>query len=435
MISKQNNRFIIYKATEIVCVILSLLLILYNQEGQRNKVLAYGVLIFNLATIIKVKNNLFLFVIFCSIAYCNYSICIVNHIHYLEMYFTQYSYTEIGALGLNILYAFNALLFLFSPHIEKKQKSELSLIKHNRENTVIVGGSLFILAVIFFVGFSRPDMIGERGTPSAIYEYSIVFLIVALYYAGKNKSLIITIIAVAVAFAGQNFIFGGRITGLQLLTMLLLALMIDNVKLRNLLPVSIVLFVILSAIGQLRGSLFSNGLDVDNVLSNLSEREYSLDTAYSSYFTSMTFLDELRVTSSADRVYLFGRWILSMLLGGSVRDSNLAQYTLSTHLHYYGGVLPYFGYFYLGTFGVLLLSLWLRFLIHVTSKTDENSSGLHRHIVLYFAATTLRWYLYSPSQLFRGIALLAIVYSLCLLIDRSMKKRAIEKEIRIRKTQ
>ena len=410
--------------------ILVILLLLLNSSGTYEKLVGYCVIAINILSMVKVRHNWYLLFIFLCITYSNYSICVANYISHIDTFFAGYAGTEIGSQGVNILLLFSAMLLFIAPTTYREGTNKASikpkaLITNNKYNPIIVIGAIIILGFIWVYGFTRPDAVGHRGSPSALYEYSIIFMIIALYYSGKDRILTSVVVLIGLAFAIQNFMFGGRITGVQILIMIGFAVFIDHISLINVAPVGIVFFIIMVAIGQLRGNILISGFSVNNVINQLAKGKFALDTAYSSYFTSMTFLDELHKTVFSRRIQLFLRWLLSIFLGGSVTDSNLAVYTRQTHMHYYGGVLPYFAWFYLGFIGLVLLTIYIRFHFKVMLNVNCDSSGFIRCMAVYVTCTCLRWYLYSPSQLFRGVFLLSIVFFFCYEADRLMKKQPI----------
>ena len=390
----------------------------FTDHKNYDAILGYCILVINIMTMIKVRPNWYLLFVFFCITYCNYSICVANYISRLNIYFAGYSGTEIGSQGVRILLLFSALLYFAAPaayplKTEYGRMEKISLISNNKYNPFIVIGLIIILAFIWVFGFGRPDVIGQRGSPSTIYEYSIIFLIISFYYSGKDKKLIAVTVIACIAFAMQNFIFGGRITGVQILAMVVLVLFVDHLKLGRVIPLGALFFIIMTGIGELRGEILTSNLSIRSIISQLIEEKFALDTAYSAYFTSMTFLDELSNITASTRWYLFTRWVLSMFLGGSVTDSNLAIYTRQNYVHYNGGVLPFFAWFYLGLIGLAFLGFYLRFLFKTISKAGDNSGGLVRCVALYITCTCLRWYLYSPSQLIRGAMFMCLAYGLC----------------------
>ena len=87
------------------------------------------------------------------------------------------------------------------------------------------------------------------------------------------------------------------------------------------------------------------------------------DTSYSAYYTSLTFLKVKEFVGVQTQLYLLFQFILYIFLGSKIVDSNLAVYTRQYYVHYYGGVLPLYMYFYLGILGIMFIVLYLKFWI------------------------------------------------------------------------
>lgn len=403
--------------------VITIILFVINDHGEYNALLSVFIVFVNLLSLFKVRYNWYLLFIVVYIMYCNYSIVLFNYLmNSGDSYYLGFTDTPIGVLGLNILLLFQMVLQWSVPVTTKENvENPKALIVNNKYNPIVVAGIAIVLILIWVYGFTRPDL-GERGETSPIYEYSFIFLIISLYYSGKNKFFINLNIILALAFVLQNFIFGGRTTGLQTLIVLALSLYVDKFTVKKIIIAGVPLFLLMYAIGLFRASIIY-GFNLETVVNVFQTRHFTLSTAQSAYFTSMTFLDVADMSSWSDRLYLFRQWVLSMFVGGSfVHNSNLAVYTRSTWVHYGGGILPYFAWFYLGIFGILILGLYMRFLFKIINKSNAFSGGLIRCVAIYVCATTIRWYLYSPSQLFRGVLLLILSYGVAYVANEFMYK-------------
>lgn len=384
---------------------------------------SFAVLFINALAMIKVRKNWMLFIIAGVIFYSNYSIVFANYLGEIESYFTTFSHEQVAVEGIAILLLFSMGLYLVLPKVPKKYV-HCSLIKNNRYNLLFVIALCAVLVLIFIYGFGRPDMTGERGTPSPIYEYSIILFIIAIYYSGKNRLLHVLLTGIMALFALQNFIFGGRITGLQLIICWFLCFYINRLTVKKAVPIAIIGLLFLSIIGDMRASFVISLDTIKEVISRLMTKGGSLDTAYSSYFTSLTFILTKDTLSIWWRLNMFGRFLLSMVLGGSaISNSNLPAYTRAYYLHYFGGILPYYAYFYLGIFGIVLLFLYMKILFRLMVSTNETSSGLAKCLAIYLTTSTFRWYLYGPSQLIRGALLCCVCYLFAEFINNEIAKR------------
>lgn len=388
-----------------------------------NQFIAVVLLAINVYGLYKARKNWYAAYIFLFLLYANYSICFANYLHRLNTFFVIWADSEISHRGMLILLIFSIGLTLAIPaHMKKNDESEFGLTKNNKDNKIIVIGIYAILLFILIFGYTRPTIEGGRGSPSTYYEYSVILFILGFYYCGKSlrtKTLLSFLMAL---YAAQNFMFGGRITGLQIVICWAFCLYIDKLKIRYIVPLGFAFVVAMMTIGRMRGGVSFSIDEFKNTIEYAMRNGGALDTAYSSYYTSLTFLQVRDELSMLERLSLFGNWLLSILFGHVIPNSNLAYYTRIYYTHYYGGIIPFFGYFYLGYAGILLFVFLLAKMLRKVSQTDINSTGLARCITLYIVVTTPRWYLYSPSQITRGILIFSTFYGVCYWFDSRIRR-------------
>ena len=380
----------------------------------------------NILTIIKVRRNWYLLISTGVISYCNYSIVYANHLNKLQTYFTTFSSEPVAVTGVNILLLFAYLLLLLMPRVKNHPKYPQALVVNNRYNLPMVLALSCVLVFILYFGFTRPAVAGMRGSPSTYYEYSLIILVIAVFYAGKNKGAHLLINIIMAAYALQNFVYGGRVTGVQIIICWVLCYGIDKLSLLKAAPIALIGFMLLSMIGSMRANFVLNFDNMRDAILNILNSGGTLDTAYSAYFTSLTFVEVRDIIAFSQRIEMLGAWALSMFLGGSVPNSNLAVFTRNYYVHYYGGVLPFFGYFYLGIPGIVAFALYIKRLCGRFVSVSAKSKGLLRCIAIYVTSTSLRWYLYSPSQIVRGVMILTVCYILADAIDTAMKTGSIK---------
>lgn len=380
-----------------------------NTSGQYNASMAVLTLAVNLHSCFKVKHNWYLLIIYGFIFYSNYSICMANYIAHIDDYFTAWQYTQTAVNGLYILLVFSLLLNLIAPQ-HKPERPIPPLLVNNRYHLAITVGILFLLICIGIFSFSRPDIAGERGSGSALYEYAIVGFIIGLYYTGKVRWLQFLYVGLGIFFVLQNFMFGGRIESLQIILLFVFAFLTDKLKLSYVLPFLFIGLIILTGIGHFRAQFELNTANLLQVINILKNNYLVTDTAYAAYFASLTFLAVLPFTPWAMRLHFFYKFLVYIFLGSGVSGFNLWGYTNGFFRHYGGGLLPFFAYFYLGIIGVLVTAYYLWFLFKKINSISENSSGFWRCAGLYLTVSVFRWYLYSPSQITRGFLLFSICY-------------------------
>lgn len=397
----------------------SIWFLLFLDDYQYNKTIAvFGsvlLLTISVLALIKVRKKLSLLIMFAMLLYFNYSIVYYFYLtdnRFSGSIYATFSHSSVAMTGLICLLLFNLIVYLFLPSKIKEAK-DVKYIREENNNSVLVLGTVVVCLLIFLFAYTRPTVEGQRGSPSTIYEYSIILFIIGFYYCGKQKALRYCLIGVLLLVALQNLIFGGRVTGLQLFIVLLLT-NFPHINKKILVIGSVIVFVWMIGIGAMRARFSLSG--IGNVLLGAFKGGLALDTAYSSYHTSMTFIKVEEITSFSSKMGMFGRWLLSMIFGGSlIEDSNLAYYTLDFYPHTFGGVLPVFMYFYLGFPGAIIIALLVAF--YIRRLFCKDCGGLGKGLAIYIMATTPRWYLYSPSQMIRGVMLFVLVFYAFKLVD------------------
>ena len=324
-------------------------------------------------------------------------------------------YTEkitglISIQSLNILTLFNTSLFLLvkwgNIRPTSKQNSFISNEVFCRNILIIL---ILSLIVIFFIGFSVPEQEGDRGKPSPIYEYSLILFLIYFHYCGFRKLYVIIGSLLVIFFSLQNFIFGGRILGIQFLLSAYIMLFMQNVKMYKVAVVMVFGFITFSFIGVARGNVLQGDFDIYSMLDDLTRKGFSLDTAYSAYYTSESFLYLLHNTT-IDELHYFLAFLKSIFLGNSVEGSVLPEVSLRYVHHSYGGVFSFYFYFYLGLLGIVFSALFLSFFLNLVINLNKSNKSLIKLIVVWVVCNTFRWYLYTPLVLLRGIMFLSLAY-------------------------
>lgn len=415
----------------LIILVLGLFLYLFNSNGNLNVTISILVIALSVLSIYHSRNNWYMLIISIVIAYYNYSIVVANYISVIHgTMFTGYAGTEIGTKGLNILLVFAISLYIIFFHVGRKLKKTEScnIINSNHENKVIVIVLWVVLTLIWIFGFVRPTEVGQRGSPSTYFEYSIILVIAGFHYSGKSRLFQLSFVVFGAAYALLNFVYGGRATAVQVVVCVLLCTVLDRLPRIWIICGGFLFFMAMSFIGTFRTNLTVSSDALEALWHTLSETKFANDTAYSAYYTSLTFIDFAGNCTWDYRIGLFSNYLLSIVLGGSVSDSNLPMITRRYYTHYYGGVLPNYFYFYLGVFGVIIISLYIYVLFStVVNRLNKNDDKITiwNWIGIYIASTSFRWYIYSPSQITRGVLILTIVYFLLYVIDKALKRNNI----------
>lgn len=364
------------------------------------------ILLSNVYLTYRVRNNVYYTIIMAIILYCNYSILYANFIHPLDSMFTEVITHNVSIVSVNILTFFNVALLLIFPRNINTHKLEKPT---HRGNKLVYSCICTVLIYIFFYEYNMPEEVGQRGGGTPLFEYSLIFFMFAYYYAGNNIKQIKFIVFLVVFFALREFMFGGRVSALQFFLVTYLMVYINKYSLKKLSIVLAPIFILCIIIGVVRGNLMSGNFSVDDILGDLIRNGMALDTAYSSYFTSETFVYTHNILNINTRLEHFQDFIISIFMGdGYNPEARLGAISFKYINHYWGGILPYFFYFYLDRIGLIVCMLLLMFYIRLINK--KNISKCAYFVATYFIATTFRWYLYYPIVMLRGVMFVVLLY-------------------------
>jgi hypothetical protein len=336
---------------------------------------------------------------------------------------TEFKDDIVTNTGINILFIFLLSIIVFIPiRIKRYEFKKDSFVILLEQNSKLILTSLIIgLTYIFFFQFDLPKKIGDSGQPHPLYEYAIQIFIIGFYFIGRNKYYTKILIAILLVFALQNFLYGGRIIGLQLVLVYFLFFWGYKAKINKIWPVMIIGFLLLSVIGMNRGNADFSMESIRQAIRYLSKNSMSLDTAYSAYYTSLTFLKKLELISFGERIGLLFSFIKSIFFGGQVKNSVLPYVTGEIFINYGGGIFPIYFKFYLGWFGVFLSGLLVAAFVRIINRIGENTNGFIICLALFFVTTVFRWYLYTPLIVLRGVVFLVVIYLIVSLVHNSFR--------------
>ena len=403
--------------TKIVCMIVVGAIPLFGLSSNIQPFSTYFILFLNAIMLFKSRRNMMMFMIILVLAYSDYSILYANYLNVISTsIFTDPITSDINNSALNILLLFNCLYFLFLKW-ELPDAQEIKLMKPQKCDGRIVFLMSLVLVVVFFLGFDAPEEEGLRGSPKPIYEYSLVFFIILFYYSGGNQLYVISGLVLALLFSLQNFIFGGRIYGVQFLLCAYFFVFVNRIKKKYVFMLMAVMFVMMSIIGSVRGALMEGDADVAGIMSKTLENGFSLNTAYAAYYASKTFIYAHDVMPVGEIGRLLWAFLKSILVGIS-KDDVLPNVTQKYFTHYGGGVYPIYLYFYLDLVGVILAAYILRVYSKLIKNINTISNELLQCIAVYVSCSAFRWYLYTPIGLFRAVLFLTIVYYGCLFVRK-----------------
>lgn len=334
------------------------------------------------------------------------------------------SLTHIAMRGMVIMCEFSLVVMLCIRKRIPKISSEDRISSKEIFNPIIVYGLIAVLLFIFVFGYKRPTVPGERGEISTLYEYSVILFIMGFMYSGRKWYTVLPLTAVALAYCAQDLLYGGRRTSLAIMILLFLVLLSHKLVFVKMIPVALVGFLLLSVVGLFRGGVAFSFDQLMATFGDLFSKKFAIDTMYSAYYTGTAFVAAAHegLFDFSDRIEMFFKFLASLVLGGgAIPNSNLPLVVRKYIDHWYGGMFPMYGYFYLGTLGTVICGAATGFFAGSSSKKIF-STQLGRVLITWICTNVFAWFLYSPFPLLRGSALVIIAYFVCMLGDIISKK-------------
>ncbi len=416
--------FVLNLVFSLSLIFLSSILLIGNEDVNLSPYNYILLLLSNALLLFRVRRNMVMVLVLIVVAYCNYSIIYLQFINNPGDYLTSEINQNVTNESINILTLFNLFLYCIFPitirplhHISK----ETFRCSRSLPNWALLL-AIIVLCIIWITGL-KPGEIGQRQDPSAIYEYTVCLFIVLFCFVKSPKALWILGI-LSIMFALKNFIFGGRIAGIQFIICTYLFLFVHRIKMKTVVMLGAILFVFMSIIGTVRGTLLQGEFSINQILDNIVKSGFSLDTASSAYFTSEVFVYMSDFVS--DYLILLGVFICAIFMGYGMFPGMLLQdYANKYIVNYAGGVYPFYFWFFLGYLGIIVSVLILKAYFNLANKIVYTSSGLVKCILAFFICHVFRWYLYTPYSLFRGTLFISIIYGLAFLISKSDNKEVV----------
>ena len=388
------------------------ILVLGSINQQMNYLSAWLLMALSLYFVYECRHSILLFIVSFFMFYSNYSIAVGIYLtpNRPMVLYHQITDVSIYGIGITLVLMFMWILVMLMPKARKRLNTAQGTTNH-----FIVICLCIALVLIFNYGYNQSASL-IRGASSPIYEYSVILFILGFYYSGENRYLQSLMKVLVILFALQSFFNGTRIEGLIFLLSLLCYYYAGKLTYLKLMPLLAVFTFLMVFVGIFR----ANGLwSMDGILyvmRIMRDNWFVFDTATWAYFPSLGMIEVHNFTPLSERIRLFGNFVLSVILGSSVADSNLVQYVKQYYQHSNGGWLQMFFYFWFGWYGLLVIAGLIVFYLKVI--INQAGKGYRYLLAIYIVSTVPRWYLYTPLHLLRGVLLFSIAFLGLFLINR-----------------
>lgn len=393
-----------------ICLIYSLICLFFNiQLNIISAILLLGLVIYS---VIKSRKNVLLFFSFLVIGYFIFSVLISRFFFIggpLQGEFFQLRYNNTNSIGINCILLFYSIILLLIRKFKKVEidKNFFKYDKYNKKTLIVSLGIIFLVTFIFlnnvfFKFFSNSEQ---------IYEYCLILFIFGYYYTGNNKKLWWILSIILALFSGYTILQGVRVSILQMLIIFFLMNMIHKYNYKKI-AIFTIIGIILFTIFGIYGDHLDWGTDFsfNYIYEQILDRKFALDTSVSSYFTGLTFIEYTNIMTFGERFSNLLDYFKYTFIGGGANYKNLQSITINSYIHYYGGYITSYFYYWLGTAGVILIATYIGKLFKMINNLTLKSKHFYKLSTVYIISTIPRWFLYFPTPLFRGFIIFLIIH-------------------------
>ena len=383
-------------------------------------------LVTNIWLVIKYRSNRPLILFLGFQLWVNYSIIILQNDLIKESYngiYSSLNHTIYSGQGFSILtvYWLSILAFTF-------------FIKSNNKYTTVsnktINSQLSLLLLFFYIAINLLFLLDFELLSKSFYEYSLILLIMSFYYArvGTYQLCMIIIIIGTVMGLANFFILGDRIVGLQVVFAIYFMYFYDRLSKKTIIITLFLGVIYLVYLGGKRENYTPFSFDdISVVLPFLFDRLFTMDTAYSAFFTSLRSLEFLTTINTFERVELLFHFIFSVILGPIYpyywSQGNLALYTFNQgYTHSYGSILPLTIYFYTGLYGVIGFGYVIAKIIKSITDYSYIYNVFYYSSTIYIISSSPRWTLYSALPLIKGIGYIFIITAIIFILKKYLIK-------------
>lgn len=394
--------------------IISIFIIMWVPDVETSLTLLGWWLIFvSIFLIIGGKNNKTLYTLLIIIALINISVgvndCLLRGVSTSAWQITglrSNSYNEITAKTI-ILFTATLNLFVkkshkYEEHGLEVEDTEETLVRKN--NNIITYVGIFVLYTILLYGFFSQVLIRTQGSyesvGTAIFEYGVIVLCVVWYYSGNNKVADWLIMLYVATYSVMFLYIGDRSSVFMYLIMIYLLYFQKRFSAFNVFILAVVGIVLANCISALRDG---SSLSTQETIKYALERGLYIDTVSWSYYTGISIVGLSMIVPS--RLPFCMNYILSFVgLESDMANFNkYASENYSVLFNRGGGLCSPYLYMFGGYIGVFIGALIISFILNRFFTTSRNNNIIYQYVIV---AMSMRWYLYNPVTLFRGIIIL-----------------------------
>lgn len=231
---------------------------------------------------------------------------------------------------------------------------------------------------------------------SSLYEYFMLFYVMAYFFHGNKKRMRWILYILGGMYVIKNTLFGGRIETVMLCMGLLAMEFQYRLKFSTIIVCLIIGYVLMSALGEIRGGGSFEMADFFQQKHTISTQE--ADVNYSS--ARMIGIVTDGYMSNSLRITAFLYFLAAFFLPWSLLPqwTNLSWYRGNQFGCGGGGLFTAYIYVYLWYIGIILVS---RLIIGAIQKQGRSTYSLAAFINVLTLVTLPRWYAYNVIAFFK----------------------------------
>lgn len=399
---------------------------IFGYSENVNKLIAVTVMLLSFYFFIKSRKSLGLMITSFFIAYSNYSICVGIYL-FPEMR-PKYLYPQIQDIdvyGIGILMILLFLLTLINmipfDDIKSEGNKFFDFIQKDNYNSLLCFINIVAFFAVILIGYT--PSVGGRGTSSPLYEYGIIFLIIAFYFSGKKKIWKYMIFGGGILYSLMSFFNGTRIEALSCIFLLLLLGMKNRISFYKFWGGAIIGIAFFQIIGVLRGNYSNIEEMCFSAISDLIDSKLVFNTCTHAFFPALCMIDQFKTFSLIEALHYLGCFLLTVVFGvNRVEDGNLIAHVREIYYHNNGGLSLGFFYVWFGYLGSLICGVIVSAYFRLLRKGKIKWVELRQCCVIYLIISVPRWYLYGPWAFSRGILICALAFCVMASANQCLKK-------------
>ena len=380
----------------------------------------------------KVRENRKLVFLFAIIGFINISLGVSDLIN-KGLYVADWQ-LALRSTEYNVYTAKSVLIFLSIVNImltkswlKTRSINKIFAETRRNENPIIAFIGISSLFVILILGYGS-DLRNSSNYVSnnnPLYEYAIVIYLVSWMFSGKNKIFNVLLVIYAVLYSMYSFYFGDRSAAFLMILMFFFLHFEQKISIVKLMSLSVIAIIIANFIAGYR---IGGSLDIASIIEYMKEKGLYSDTVSYSYYTGITLTKLHHIDSNAPTYFL--GYLKSLVLGsGSSEYSSMDTFIRGKYSELFnrgGGLYTSAFYSWFGYLGVSMSAVAVGLIVRLVYSRPGAYAQLYQVLVIVFS---IRWYLYNPTTLFRGIFFIStILLFICIEFDKLTRKQVIEKK-------